>query len=70
MLKSLFTSTSSTSIDLSTILICTIISLILGVIIALTYKKTTKYSKNFLITLAILPVLVQTVMIMVNGKSF
>lgn len=68
MLKSLFTSTSSTSIDLSTILICTIISLILGVIIALTYKKTTKYSKNFLITLAILPVLVQTVMIMVNGN--
>lgn len=31
-------------------------------------KKTSKYSKDFLITLAILPVLVQTVMIMVNGN--
>lgn len=67
MLKSLFENTSS-NIELSVILICTLVSLLLGVIVAYTHKKTSKYSKNFLITLAILPVLVQTVMIMVNGN--
>lgn len=67
MLKSLFDSTSS-SVPLWTILACTLISIILGVIVAYTHKKTSKYSKNFLITLSILPVLVQTVMIMVNGN--
>ena len=67
MLKSLF-SDSSSSVDLWPILICTLVSIVLGVIIAYTHKKTSKYSKNFLVTLAILPVLVQTVMIMVNGN--
>ena len=67
MLKSLFDSTSS-SVELWTILVCTLVSIILGLIVAYTHKKTSKYSKNFLITLAILPVLVQTVMIMVNGN--
>jgi len=67
MLKSLFNSTSS-NIELWTILVCTLVSLSLGVIVAYTHKKTSKYSKNFLITLAILPVLVQTIMIMVNGN--
>lgn len=65
MLKSLFT---SDNIDIKSILICTIVSIILGVIVAYTHKKTSRYSKNFLVTLAILPVLVQTVMIMVNGN--
>ena len=67
MLKSLFNSTSS-SVELWAILVCTLVSIILGVIVAYTHKKTSKYSKNFLITLAILPVLVQTVIIMVNGN--
>lgn len=67
MLKSLFDNTNS-SVELWTILVCTLVSIILGIIIAYTHKKTSKYSKNFLITLAILPVLVQTVIIMVNGN--
>lgn len=68
MLKSLFDSTSTSSIELWAILVCSLVSIILGVIIAYTHKKTSTYSKNFLITLAVLPVLVQTVMIMVNGN--
>lgn len=67
MLKSLFSSTSS-NIELWAILVCTLVSLILGVVVAYTHKKTSRYSKNFLVTLAILPVLVQTVMLMVNGN--
>lgn len=67
MLKSLFSNATS-SIELSSILICTLVSLILGLIIALTHKKTSRYTKDFLITLAILPTLIQTIMIMVNGN--
>lgn len=67
MLNSLFSNTTS-SIELSSIIICSIVSIILGFIIAFTHMKTSKYSKNFLITLVILPVLVQTIMIMVNGN--
>lgn len=67
MLKSLFDSTSN-SVGLWAILVCSLVSIILGVMVAYTHKKTSKHSKNFLITLAVLPILVQTVMIMVNGN--
>lgn len=67
MLTSLFSDTSS-NVELSSILICSIVSIVLGFVIAFTHMKTSKYSKNFLITLVVLPVLVQVVMIMVNGN--
>ena len=67
MLNSLFSETTS-SISISAILICSIVSIVLGMVIAFTHKVTSKYTKNFLVTLAILPVLVQIVMIMVNGN--
>jgi hypothetical protein len=67
MLNSIFSETAS-SVELSSILLCSIISIILGVVIALTHKQTSKYNKNFLVTLSILPLLVQTIIIMVNGN--
>lgn len=41
---------------------------VLGVVIALTYMKTGKVSKNFARTLVVLPVLVCVVMLAVNGN--
>ena len=67
MLNSIFSETAS-SVELSSILLCSIISIILGIVIALTHKQTSKYNKNFLVTLSILPLLVQTIIIMVNGN--
>ena len=67
MLNSIFTGTSS-SINLVSIFICIICSTFLGLIVAFTYKTTSKYSKNFLITLSMLPLLVEAVIIMVNGN--
>ena len=67
MLNSIFSETAS-SVELSSILLCSFISIILGVVIALTHKQTSKYNKNFLVTLSILPLLVQTIIIMVNGN--
>lgn len=59
---------SSNGLSIGSVLICIATSLILGFVIALVHMKTSKYSKNFLITLTILPMLVQLVMMMVNGN--
>ena len=67
MLNSLFSSATS-NIEITSILICTLVSIILGICVAITHKLTSKYTKNFLITLATLPGLVQTIIIMVNGN--
>ncbi len=67
MLNSLFSETSS-PIELSSIIICALVALALGLVVAFSHMFTSKYNKNFLITLAVLPVLVQVVMIMVNGN--
>lgn len=66
MFKSIFETTNSLSI--TTVLLCLSVSIILGLIIAFTHIKTGKYTKNFVITLTILPALVQVVMMMVNGN--
>lgn len=67
MLNSILNGTTS-SINLLSILICIGCSIFLGVIIAFAYRMTSKYSKNFLITLSMLPLLVEAVIIMVNGN--
>lgn len=67
MLNSILNGTSS-SIEFTSIMICIVCSVILGLIVAFTYRTTGKYSKNFLITLTMLPLLVEAVIIMVNGN--
>lgn len=68
MLNSIFESSTSGSISLKDVLISMIVAIILGFIIALVHKKTSRYSKNFLITVSTLPILVEAVMLMVNGN--
>ena len=67
MLDSIFSNSTST-VALTDILLCLMTSIILGLIIALTHKITSKYNKNFLITLSVLPLLISTIIIMVNGN--
>ena len=64
----MFNSVINGNLTLISSSICIICSIILGLIISLVYMKTSRYSKNYIITLAILPILVSTVMIMVNGN--
>ena len=47
---------------------CTLASLVLGLFAALIYMYKHNYSKNFVITLALLPVIVQMVITLVNGN--
>lgn len=67
MFNSIF-DTTSTGLSIETALICAVVALILGVVVAFTHMKTSKTSKSFLITLATLPLLVMAVMIMINGN--
>lgn len=51
-----------------TTLICLGTALVLGLIVALTYMVRSTYSKSFVITLALLPAMVETVILLVNGN--
>lgn len=50
------------------ILICTVASLILGLVIALVHMYKNSYNKGFIITIALLPAMVQSVILLVNGN--
>ncbi len=68
MFNTIFDSTA-TGLSISTALICALAALILGVVIAFTHLKTARQTtKSFLVTLAVLPLLVMAVMIMINGN--
>lgn len=67
MFNTIFDSTAS-GLDIVTMLICLGVGIVLGIVIAFAHKITTRCSKDFLVTVAILPLLVSVVMIMINGS--
>jgi uncharacterized membrane protein YhiD involved in acid resistance len=68
MFDSIFTQVASTSYSLGDFLLCSVVSLALGLVIALTYMFHHRYSRNFVITIAVLPLIVQLVISLVNGN--
>lgn len=73
MLNQLFSSilvseTTTSTFSVGTFLLCTIGSLILGALIAFIYTFRNTYSKSFVVTLALLPAIVQMVIMLVNGN--
>ncbi len=64
----MFDSVINGGLDLKSAIICIMTSIVLGLIISIVHMKSSRYSKNYVVTLAILPILVSTVMIMVNGN--
>jgi len=48
--------------------ICTVTSLLLGAVIAMVHMYRNQYSKNFILTLVILPAIIQAVIMLVNGN--
>lgn len=57
-----------TEITLSTFFICTAVSLLLGLGIALLCMYKSSYTQSFVITLAMLPAVVQVIIMLVNGN--
>jgi len=66
MFTSILNETATLSI--TDALICMTSSVILGLVVALTHTLTKKYTKNFITVLVLLPLLVQVVIMMVNGN--
>lgn len=71
-MNSMFTSiinNTTNGISILDTLVCMITALVLGFVIAMIYQKESeKCSRNFFITLVLLPVLVQIVIMLVNGN--
>ena len=65
--SSIFDATTSV-ISVPNFLICMAASLVAGVILALGYVFRSRYTKSFVLTLALLPVVVCVVIMMVNGN--
>lgn len=61
-------SITSDGLTIANLAVCSVLSIVLGLVIAFIHAKTAKTSKNFVIALVILPILVQIVMMMVSGN--
>ncbi len=68
MFTSILSTVTESGLTFTQGLVCSGVSIILGLIIAYVYMFRGSYSKNFVITLALLPVLVQIIIVMVNGN--
>lgn len=65
----IFQSILSATMTPSAFFICMAVSLILGLAIAMTYVLTTKrHSSGFVVTLALIPAVVQIIILLVNGN--
>mgnify|MGYP000892401903 CR=1 FL=1 len=71
MLDQLFNSIYSSTevkINLLALLFSLVISLVLGIVLAKVYKHQTIYTKEFVITLSLLPTIVSMIIFLVNGN--
>lgn len=64
----LFDSDLTTVISVTDFLLCMGFSLILGLVMAFAYMYRTRYTKSFVITLALLPTVVCVIIMLVNGN--
>ena len=64
----IFDSEFSTTINVSDFLLCVGVAIVLGLIMAFTYMFKTRYTRSFVVTIALLPAVVCMVIMMVNGN--
>ena len=68
LFKGLFDSDLTSVISVTDFLLCLGLSLILGLVMAFAYMYRARYTKSFVITLALLPAVVCVVIMLVNGN--
>lgn len=66
--QSILVNETAASFSLPTFLGCTAASLILGIVVAAVYMFHNTYTKGFVVTLALMPAIVQMVIMLVNGN--
>lgn len=68
LFKGIFDTELTSVISVPNFLLCIGVSLVIGLIIAFSYMYKTRYTKSFVVTLALLPAVVCVVIMMVNGN--
>ena len=71
MLNKLFSGifdTTASTIEVGPFLLCIVVSLLIGLFLAFVYAFKSRYTKSFIVTLALLPAVVCVVIMMVNGN--
>ena len=68
LFRGLFDSDLTTVISVTDFMLCLLFSLILGLAMSFAYMYRTRYTKSFVVTLALLPAVVCVVIMMVNGN--
>ena len=68
LFKGLFDTDLTAIISVTDFLLCLGASLVIGILMAFAYMYRTRYTKSFVVTLALLPAVVCVVIMMVNGN--
>ena len=68
LFKGLFDTDLTAVISVTDFLLCLGASLVIGILMAIAYMYRTRYTKSFVVTLALLPAVVCVVIMMVNGN--
>lgn len=68
LFRGLFDSDMVSVIGITEFLLCIGVSLVVGLILAFAYMYRTRYTKSFVVTLALLPAVVCVIIMMVNGN--
>jgi len=68
LFRGIFDSDITQVISVKDFVLCIAASLVIGLIVAVSYMYRTRYTKSFVVTLALLPAVVCVVIMMVNGN--
>lgn len=68
LFRGIFDTELISTISVTDFLLCVAVALLAGIIQALSYTYRTRYTKSFIVTLALLPAIVCIVIMMVNGN--
>ena len=68
LLTSIYDTQAAEAVSMSQFALATGVSLLLGLVIAAAYMQGTRYTKSFVITLALLPAIICVIIMMVNGS--
>ena len=68
LLSSIYDTQAVTAVSLAQFGLATGVSLLLGLAVALTYMRGTRYTRSYVITLALLPAIICVIIMMVNGS--
>lgn len=68
LFKGLFDTNATSVISMGDFVLCLAVSIVIGLLMAFAYMYKTRYTKSFVVTLALLPAVVCVVIMMVNGN--